>query len=672
MANTIDLGMVTAYAYAVAGGYTGTEQEFEELLGTIASGHGSIAGIEKTGTSGNVDTFTITYTDGTTSTFTVTNGSVTSVDGQTGDVVLNLDQKANIDGYYENLTAGYAENLLSNIYFEDQVPYNFRTAGGALDIGNYEKDTITGGSLAFNQHVRNFNSTSTNDGITWTNNGDGTWTANGTATADSYKDVDITFTTLTGHKCLITGCPSGGSLTTYWLQDGYRGNQYSGDIGSGRIYEKTNNNAIVRLYVKSGVTVNNLVFKPQYFDLTQMFGSTIADYIYSLEQATPGAGVAWFKQYFPKSYYEYNAGELMHVQTTGHKMVGFNQWDEEVELGSIDDNGANVVSTNSLRTKNYNPVLPNTVYHVDWINRASTTQIRLYWYDADKNYINKTPWTNFGNYTTPANAHYMRFKLGTTYGTTYNNDICINLSWDGERDGEYEAYKANTYPLDSDLVLRGIPKLDSGNKLYYDGDTYEPEGTVTRKFGVVDLGSLNYTTGNNNVFHAQVEGLKTVANWTTVPNMICAAYRTTYGDAVAAAVEDKVIANYGTQDRIIIRDTAYNDSISLKTALSGVYLVYELAESTTETADTFTDPQQVSNWGTEEYIDNRAIPVPVGHLTKYPPNLKAKLETIPNPPEADGDYLVRQLNGVNEYISLGSNATIQDILDRLTALEGGE
>lgn len=31
-----DLGMVTAYAYAVAGGYTGTEAEFEELLGNAA------------------------------------------------------------------------------------------------------------------------------------------------------------------------------------------------------------------------------------------------------------------------------------------------------------------------------------------------------------------------------------------------------------------------------------------------------------------------------------------------------------------------------------------------------------------------------------------------------------------------------------------------------------
>ena len=32
-----DLGPVTAYAYAVAGGYTGTEEEFTELLGDLAA-----------------------------------------------------------------------------------------------------------------------------------------------------------------------------------------------------------------------------------------------------------------------------------------------------------------------------------------------------------------------------------------------------------------------------------------------------------------------------------------------------------------------------------------------------------------------------------------------------------------------------------------------------------
>jgi len=49
-----------------------------------------IESIEKTGTSGEVDTYTITMTDGTTATFEVTNGDVTSVNGQTGAVMLSL------------------------------------------------------------------------------------------------------------------------------------------------------------------------------------------------------------------------------------------------------------------------------------------------------------------------------------------------------------------------------------------------------------------------------------------------------------------------------------------------------------------------------------------------------------------------------------------------------
>lgn len=62
-------------------------------------------------------------------------------------------------------------------------------------------------------------------------------------------------------------------------------------------------------------------------DLTLMFGSTVADYIYSLETATAGAGVAWCKAYNPKmfsTYQPYNEGTLMSVNTSAHKMVGKN------------------------------------------------------------------------------------------------------------------------------------------------------------------------------------------------------------------------------------------------------------------------------------------------------------------------------------------------------------
>lgn len=55
-----------------------------------------IVSIEKTSTLGRVDTYTITYTDGTTSTFEVTNGggsggAVDTVNGQTGNVVLDAE-----------------------------------------------------------------------------------------------------------------------------------------------------------------------------------------------------------------------------------------------------------------------------------------------------------------------------------------------------------------------------------------------------------------------------------------------------------------------------------------------------------------------------------------------------------------------------------------------------
>ena len=68
----------SAYEIAVENGFNGTvEQWLSSLKGqkgdTGAAGKG-ITSIMKTSTSGLVDTYTITYTDGTTSIFTVTNG----------------------------------------------------------------------------------------------------------------------------------------------------------------------------------------------------------------------------------------------------------------------------------------------------------------------------------------------------------------------------------------------------------------------------------------------------------------------------------------------------------------------------------------------------------------------------------------------------------------------
>lgn len=80
------------------------EQALQDALANIDEGLG-ISKIEKTSTSGDVDTYTIYYGDGKTSTFTVTNGHtpVKNVDYWTAE------DKADIKAYCDSLVIGVLE-----------------------------------------------------------------------------------------------------------------------------------------------------------------------------------------------------------------------------------------------------------------------------------------------------------------------------------------------------------------------------------------------------------------------------------------------------------------------------------------------------------------------------------------------------------------------------------
>ena len=103
-----------------------------------------------------------------------------------------------------------------------------------------------------------------------------------------------------------------------------------------------------------------------------------------------------------------------------------------------------------------------------------------------------------------------------------------------------------------------------------------------------------------------------------------------------------------------IADSSYSDAATFKTAMDGVMLVYALATPTTESADAYTNPQIVDDFGTEEYVIDSSVtvPIPVGHNTKYTPNLRAKLEMLPNSPDSDGDYIVRHTSGESAFVLL--------------------
>lgn len=109
-------------------------------------------------------------------------------------------------------------------------------------------------------------------GISWTDNGDGTVTANNTATAKAAcflrSRLEENYS-LTKGKRLLTGCPQGGSESTYCLEIGKTGSDgnfelIGYDYGDGLEFEleEDTNNIAVTAVIQSGVTVENLVFKP--------------------------------------------------------------------------------------------------------------------------------------------------------------------------------------------------------------------------------------------------------------------------------------------------------------------------------------------------------------------------------------------------------------------------
>ena len=585
------------------------------------------------------------------------------------------------------MTVGNAEQLVATVGVEDTVPYNFRTAGGSADIGDRLVDKLVGGTVCWNQLVDERNASSnTKHGVTFQRvsgmfafNVSGT--LNDVTTGDrnayifnSYNDNVV----ISGHKYLLTNTSKYYCAYVYAYQSGaftITGNRYNVSNQTGIVFTANNSGQyMISLHAGTNIALNTEINETIYInvvDLTQMFGSTIADYIYSLEQATAGAGVAWFRHLFPKPYYAYNVGELMSVQAASHITRGFNAWDKENQPlynGSWDSVGGTI----NVCVDGYIRVVPGMQYEFAHKTGSGIYQGQYFrFYDANKNHLTSITSYSTGSitFTVPENACYVRFMFyhsnGITPSQIYAMDVCLHLSWDGERDGEYEPYTEHVYPLDDSLTLRGIPKLDASNNLYYDGDTYESDGTVTRRYGVVDLGTLTWQKSQSGLFYTnKLQGVTKNSVYGVIANAVSPIYEmmtsSITGPDGTNPSPDKRIA-IGTSGQVYVNDLSFTDAAEYKTAMSGVMFVYELAEPTTESADPFQNPQIVDDFGTEEYVDagvtaatpTRDVAIPVGHETTYQANLRAKLEMAPDSPsDGDGDYIVRQTNGTNEYAKL--------------------
>lgn len=153
--------------------------------------------------------------------------------------------------------------------------------------------------------------TQTVHGITWTNNGDGTITANGNVTSGiPYSAYEIYIPQFrevkNNHKYALFSGINNINVAyvecivllvkndSYFYQDCVETNR-AGTFGFTIPQGEYSVSQRVELRVRPGYTANNLVFKPQLFDLTEMYGA-------GNEPTT----VAQFKADFPNELYDYN------------------------------------------------------------------------------------------------------------------------------------------------------------------------------------------------------------------------------------------------------------------------------------------------------------------------------------------------------------------------------
>lgn len=256
-------------------------------------------------------------------------------------------------------------------------------------------------------------------------------------------------------------------------------------------------------------------------DLTAMFGTTIADYVYTLETSEAGSGIAWLQSYgfFTEDYYAYKQNKLESVCVSAHK--------------------------------------------------------------------------------------------------TYDGETLLT----------------NTEL--SPITIRGLFKL-STDKLTVDGDEYNADGSVNRKYLEIDLGDYTWRFndfGDNSYFDTSVYP------YGSERQPYCFSSMYIWVDALGSAdTNGNMVCRIVNTYNLRIRNLSYTDAQTFTTAMKGVKLIYDLnTGATTEQTTPFTETEIVGS--TEEFIDyevaqgNRDVAIPVGTETDYYQEMK-----LPSLPTTSGNH----------------------------------
>ena len=257
---------------------------------------------------------------------------------------------------------------------------------------------------------------------------------NGTATGNIYFRVSR-YNSSAG-TFILNGCPSGGGNSgTYNVYDD-DGNGFV-DVGNGTQAVTLASGTRLSIYIQifSGHTASNLIFYPM-IRLATETDPTFAPYT--------------------------NICPISGYDSVSVDDVGFNVFDDVIEIGSINASGQNyeVSSGQYWRSKNYIPVKPNESYYKKLSDGYTTnnSNTSLYYYDKNKNYLFGE--ANRGNLVTtmPSGCYYVRFvEYFVTERLVPPQKICLNVDTPTgtPKNGDYEPYHSSNATIQFGQTVYG-------------------------------------------------------------------------------------------------------------------------------------------------------------------------------------------------------------------------
>lgn len=381
--------------------------------------------------------------------------------------------EALLSGYHPDLVAGLAGNLCGRENDETGVRFTYRPTRGAGDVGrgNAVIKSLHGSTLVFNQLFGSAAARALTDaGVTFTAASAG-YALSGRGTADACVWLDQ-FDTAAGHKYLLAG-----ASTAVKLYMTVTGSEVVADAPA-VLTETAGGTRYVGVYVENGKNYGGTVAL-QVFDLTKMFGAG----------SEPTAEE--FRALFPRSYYAYEPGRLLHFTGTGLVTVGFNQWDGRASNGvGLNAGSGNTYASSANFVTDHIRVVGGATYYLNPTNWASW----VCFYDADKAYVGYGAPNAQNLITVPAKAAYARL----TGVLAKKASACFHLSWSGWRNGEYEPYRESTLDLP---VAEYFP---TGMKSV--GGVYDE---LTAKKAVQRIGTRAYAAGDENDATVLTDGATT-------------------------------------------------------------------------------------------------------------------------------------------------------------------